>query len=407
MSKRGASRKERVGQDRGLRPAASMHLRKRRLAVAGAAGLALAAAVLAAAPAGAASLHGAAPAGSGRHAAGPAGAAGLHGAASWKVVKMAGGSGAPDFTAVTATGTTSAWAFETRTEGVARPATWRLSESVWSRMAFPGHSGEQVVAAGSSSAANVWAVAASFSRSRTLRWNGSKWAVRGSIPAAIDDVAVISSANVWAFASPFSPGRPGPWHYNGHSWRHLASGRGLSAASALSRRSIWAVGGRSVAHWNGHRWSMKSVASLLPADTEFSHSMLTGIYARSAKDVWAVGTGGRMDEGGPAVVLHYNGRRWSRAALDAASSDPALAQVVPDGPGGLWIPVPSSDGIPGRMLRYSGGHLRAVAMPIAGARLSVEATAALPRSAGALAVGNVHRRNDPGTGQSAVILRYR
>lgn len=42
---------------------------------------------------------------------------------------------------------------------------------------------------------------------------------------------------------------------------------------------------------------------------------MTAIYAQSPTSVWAIGDGVREDEGGPIVVLHFNGR------------------------GGLWIPI--------------------------------------------------------------------
>jgi hypothetical protein len=325
-------------------------------------------------------------------------------AASWKIVKIVHGSGEPAFTAVTASGAGSAWAFEAPFSG--KPVAWQLSGSSWARVSFPGRSGQPVAAAGSSSAADVWAITSNGSRSHALWWNGVRWAAAGSIPASIGDVVVLGHGNVWAFGEPVFPRRASTWHYNGHGWRRLASGHGLSAGSALSAHSIWAVGGTAVAHWNGHAWSRTSVASLLPASGLLHHSSLSGIYAASSANVWAVGTGGRMDEGGPAVVLHFNGTHWSRAALDAASSDPALAQVIPDGSGGLWIPVPSMGGIRSRMLRYSGGHLRTVTMPLPGSRLNVLAVAAIPHTARALSVGAIHKKGQPGAGQSAVILEF-
>jgi hypothetical protein len=326
-------------------------------------------------------------------------------APAWKIVKTVHGSGGPAFTAVTATGRSAAWAFESPDAGSAAPTAWRLSGASWTRVSFPGHSGQPVVAAGSSSAGNVWAITSNGRRSHALRWNGSSWTAAGSIRAAVDDVVALSPHNVWAFSAPFFPGHAGTWHFTGHSWRHLASGHGLLAGSALSAHSIWAAGGTSVAHWNGHTWSRTSVASLLPPATALSRSSLTGIFAQSRKSVWAVGTGGREDEGGPAVLLHFNGTRWRRAAL-ASVSTPALAQVIPDGSGGLWIPVPSTDGIPFRMLHYFAGHLRIATMPVPGTRLNVTAVAAIPHTRHALAAGVTHKKNDLGTGRSAVILEF-
>ena len=201
------------------------------------------------------------------------------------------------------------------------------------------------------------------------------------------------------------PRNAGAWHYNGHTWSRVASGHGLTAGSALGHRSVWAVGGEDVAHWNGHTWSRTSVASLLPANTALSRSSLVSIYARSPRNVWAVGTGGRQDEGGPTVLLHYNGHVWSHVAT-RLSGNPA--QVIPDGSGGLWIPVPSADGIPFQMLRYSHGHLTAGPLPGgSGRRLNVLAVAAIPHTANALGAGFRHRKDNLGLGDVAAILEYK
>lgn len=319
-------------------------------------------------------------------------------AASWKIVKTTHLSGAPSFTAVTATSPGNAWAFEGLQAGTSRPIAWHLSGSTWIREPFPGKAGETVWAAGSSSATDVWAVTSTGSRSRALRWNGSSWTVTGSFHANDQAVTVLSSHDVWVFGS------SGAWHYNGHHWLRSASGHGLVSGSARSHDSVWAVGGTKVAHWNGHTWSRTSVASLLPPDTLLSHSSLVGIYARSSKNVWAIGTGGREDEGGPTVLLHYNGHNWVRVALDASSGDPE--QVIPDGSGGLWIPSRVGDGGAFQMLRYSGGHLQVVPVPGSGLRLNVFAVAAIPHTTKAFAAGDKHRFRNPGLGIAGVILEY-
>jgi hypothetical protein len=103
-------------------------------------------------------------------------------------------------------------------------------------------------------------------------------------------------------------------------------------------------------------------------------------------------------------VLHFNGHRWSRAALDTAAGDPALAQVAPDGPAGLWIPVPSLAGIPMRMLRFAAGHLSAVAMPVSGRKLDVLAVAG--HGGTAFSVGFTHRQDNPAVRVAGVILKF-
>ena len=324
--------------------------------------------------------------------------------ASWKIIKYVHGGGGPQFSAITATSKSSAWAFEAFAASSARPAAWRLSGSTWSEVPFPGRRGEQVAVAGSSSAGNVWAITVAGGRSRALRWNGTTWASTGSLRTDADSVAVISRSDVWVFGAPDVPSHPGAWHYNGHTWSRVASGHGLTAGSALGHRSVWAVGGKSVAHWNGHTWSRTSVASLLPANTTLSQSSLVSIYARSSRNVWAVGTGGRQDEGGPTVLLHYNGHAWSHVATELSGNP---AQVVPDGSGGLWIPVPSVGGIPLKMLRYSSGHLLPAALPISGRRLNVLAVAAIPHTNETFGAGFRHRTDNLGLGDIAAILEYK
>ena len=60
------------------------------------------------------------------------------------------------------------------------------------------------------------------------------------------------------------------------------------------------AGGRTlILHWNGSSW--RRVASPSPA----SYSTLTGISATSASNAWAVGYAGSR-----TVILHWNGRSW-------------------------------------------------------------------------------------------------
>jgi hypothetical protein len=331
-----------------------------------------------------------------------------HTAAAWKVVKTVSGPHDPYFSTVAAVSGTNAWAFAAAQNGKVRPTAWHLAGGTWSQVPFPGRGGEIVGSSGSTSAGNVWAFTHNQfnSRSRALHWNGSRWTAAGSFTHPIGGAAVLGPNDVWVFGSPLAfHDSLGASHYNGHSWVNVPSGHGLIAGSGLSAGNVWAVGGRQVAHWNGHTWRRTSVASLLPKDTELSHSALTGIYAQSAASIWAVGTGGRQDEGGPAVLLHFNGHAWSKVAT-AQSSDPA--QVVPDGHGGLWIPVPGADGNASQILHYSGGRLAPVAVPGGGGRkLNVLAIAHGQGAGPSFGAGYTHRRNNFGVGLHAVILQSR
>jgi hypothetical protein len=294
--------------------------------------------------------------------------------AAWQIVKTVEGtaSSAPVFTAITATSTHDAWAFESTSS---KPVAWRLTGSVWNRAAFPGRTGETVIAAGASSPDNVWAFTLVPGGSgRALAWNGRSWAVVRQFRNAVSGALVLGRHDVWVFGQSFPPGSGlGTWHYNGASWQQYKSVPMLRAASALSASNIWAVGGTIAAHWNGRAWSKTSLARLLPRPTPLSLPSADSVYAQSPRDVWVVGAAHFQDERGPFVMLHYNGTRWQRVALLSRYGAPLA--IVPDGFGGLWIPT--IYGVPGdfTMLHYSGGHLLAVKMPLPPSKLTVQTLA--------------------------------
>jgi hypothetical protein len=105
------------------------------------------------------------------------------------------------------------------------------------------------------------------------------------------------------------------------------------------------------------------------------------------------------------VVLHFNGHHWRRVALSDMSAYPD--QVIPDGDGGLWLPLGHFERYPRGMLHYSGGHLRPAALPaVRGRLLDVQAVAAVPGVPRAIGVGETYWKNPIGAHQSAVILAY-
>jgi len=329
------------------------------------------------------------------------------GPASWKIIKTVRGTDSLDFTAVTATSRRGAWAFESAATAVrfARPTAWRLSNSRWTRAPFAGKSGEIVVSAASTSADDVWAVTSDFTRSRALSWNGRSWIVTGTFPGELSDVVALGRHDAWVFGG---PGRGGTWHYDGR-WSEVPSGRGLLDGSALSPNSIWAVGTTRVAHWNGHSWSRTSVARMLPTcpgHPRLCDPRLSSIYAQSPTNVWAIATGSRESIGGPVAVLHFDGRSWRRLALNSQAANPG--HVIPDGKGGLWIPILAFEFRASTMLHYSAGQLRFVALPGTHGRvLALGALAAVPGGPRAIGVGQTYPNHGVlGLNGRAVILAY-
>ncbi len=323
---------------------------------------------------------------------------------SWHIVKRVHSGAFGDFTAVVAVGRAGEWAFN----GISTPTAWERSGQSWKQVPFPGRSGEEVVAAGASSASNVWAFSDGASSARALHWNGSRWSAGRSFPGQVGGAVVISASDVWVFGEPFVPGSGlGAWHYNGHAWSKVPSGHGLEGGSALSAGSIWAFAGTKVAHWNGHTWARTSVAGLLPAKQELNDPAVVGIDAQSADSVYAIGSGNLEDEGGPTVILHYNGHSWSKVAEGSfgAGTSP-LQQVASDGHGGLWIPMPASGAERSYLVHYSAGRLVAAALPTGSTKINVESIARIPGTAGLLAGGFTHASDNPGADVVAVILQY-
>ena len=145
-------------------------------------------------------------------------------------------------------------------------------------------------------------------------------------------VAAVSATDVWAVGC--SGGCNGAdslvLHWNGKKWSKIASpdpGAGfdeLTGVSAVSARSVWAVGYACnvancdgtgnvfrtlVMHWNGKKWS--TVASPDPSTVS---NLLYGVTAVSATDVWAAGsqTPDASTLLSTTLVLHWNGKKWSR-----------------------------------------------------------------------------------------------
>jgi type IV secretory pathway VirB2 component (pilin) len=326
-------------------------------------------------------------------------------AAGWHIVKQVHNGPFGGFTAVIAVGRTGGWAFN---QGPV-PTAWRRSGSTWTQVPFPGQANEVVVAAGAASPTNVWAFTAGGAQSRALRWNGRAWTVQRSFAQQIGGAVVINSSDIWVFGQPYFPGTGlGAWHYNGHTWSRVASGHGLQGGSALSANNIWAVDGSDIAHWNGSSWSRTSVSHLLPAKQALNGPLLTGIFAESAHSVYAIGNGGLEDEGGPLVILHWNGKQWSKVAEgNFGFGTQPLQQASPDGHGGLLLPMPGVDGQKSYLLHYLPGHPLGEAMlPGGPSGISIEAVALIPGSNGLLAGGDTHAADKPGTNVVAVLLQY-
>ncbi|MFB9908221.1 hypothetical protein [Allokutzneria oryzae] len=113
----------------------------------------------------------------------------------------------------------------------------------------------------------------------------------------------------------------------------------IAAVAALTDRDAWAVGYRlrsttslqAVAlRWNGTGWAQESA---LPAET-----YPQALAVRSATDIWEVGSGSS----------HWNGRTWTKHALERGMVPEAVAAVPGGGVLAVGMNTPGSikDGVP-------------------------------------------------------------
>ena len=140
-------------------------------------------------------------------------------------------------------------------------------------------------------------------------------------------VQALSASNAWTVGtSCASRCQTLALHWNGAVWSRVGTPNpglgndGLDGMGAYSATDAWAVGfevnsktrvyDTLILHWNGKIWSR--VTSPNPGPDQY----LAGVIAISPSNAWAVGATcisgcGRLSEVDHTLVVHWNGRRWS------------------------------------------------------------------------------------------------
>ena len=218
----------------------------------------------------------------------------------------------------------------------------RLRGSRWSRVSVPSPGGGVLLAGvGASSSSNAWAVGSydgSENLNLFLHWNGKTWRqVSGpSQPeGALSGVSVTSADDAWAVGTYQSPSALADvtlaLHWNGRKWARVptpdpgSGGNQLLGVAALSRKDAWAVGASLnsstseyrtlILHWNGRKWSRAGAPAVSTLGTQ-----LAGVAAVSGSDAWAVGRFDNASNFDNPLILRWNGRSWRRARAPARAS---------------------------------------------------------------------------------------
>jgi hypothetical protein len=205
---------------------------------------------------------------------------------------------------------------------------------------------------------NCWAVGSRESTSGTsvvnqmLHWNGKSWhemtvpSPAGSSAGAISElfaVRCLDAANCWTVGedtkNDFGTTLNQALHWNGKKWSpvHTPDPAGTKAndnnelfdVTCTSAASCWSVGDfgtpssttghqkllNQVLHWNGKRWSRERVVN--PGGTTIAHvNSLFSVRCGSATNCNAAGDDGTTRASTYKMynqVLHWNGKRWSKA----------------------------------------------------------------------------------------------
>jgi hypothetical protein len=235
-----------------------------------------------------------------------------------------------------------------------------------------GGTAVQLSAVADLSATNAYAVGLDNTGTLLEHWNGSTWT-----PVTVPDpdftpgsgqaISADSASDIWVVGSGLNPTTSAPTaealHFNGTSWTVVQLAQpgtntpSINAVTALSPTNAWAAGtdigatspvggGTLLEHWNGSTWSIVS------SPTPGGDPGITGIAARSASDVIAVGSTLPSVNGGPlqALILRWNGTSWSDdtggtipGSLRAAAAAPGAAQE--------WA-VGNSSGATGQILSH-------------------------------------------------------
>jgi hypothetical protein len=186
-----------------------------------------------------------------------------------------------------------------------------------------------------------------------FEWRGRSWSAGYDFTDSPGDVIASGPDDAWGFDS----GTPSAEHFNGTSWSQVSTPMIVAQASGNAAAGDWVTGtvaaqpkSVELLHWSAGTWRNAVLPKIaVPAGDQ----MLPGaVDAATLDDIWVTVSVGPSSGRGPVtgILLHWNGRAWSKAAVPKGVS---LNSVASDGHGGAWM---TSDTGPLAMYHYSGGR---------------------------------------------------
>jgi hypothetical protein len=201
--------------------------------------------------------------------------------------------------------------------GSLRPLTWHWDGKGWHEVASPPVEYGNLVAVTAISSTDVGAVGSYYeqlSETLTEHWDGQSWSVVpspnfGTLGSWLTGVAEVGSDDVWAVGS-FYPNGAGTKslteHWDGSTWTAVrgywdpSGANGLYGVAARSATDLWAVGSRTadshetatmVGRWDGVDWRLRRSRNVGSAPQLF------GVTVTADGFGWAVGSQGTATGG--------------------------------------------------------------------------------------------------------------
>ena len=225
-----------------------------------------------------------------------------------------------------------------------------------------------------------------------LEWRGRSWSEHAFADLPGDAIAS-GPDDVWGFDS----GTPSADHYNGTSWSQVSIPVIVSQASGNAAAGDWITGAVAaqperveLLHWSKGAWRNAVLPKIAVPKGD---QMFPGaVDAATLADIWVIVSVGPSAGRGPvtAVLLHWNGKAWSKVAVPKGVS---LGSLASDGHGGAWL---TSNQSPLVMYHYSGRwtHVPGPAMTVLQSDLEL-----IPGTRSVLAAGEL-------SGSEGATLKY-
>lgn len=209
-----------------------------------------------------------------------------------------------------------------------------------------------------------------------VEWTGTSWSALHNFPGSPSLTAAAASGpgDVWGFGVTGSRGQT-PWavRYNGKRWCQVAMGVNVAEASGSAAAGDWVTGASAaqparieVLRWGKGAWRNVPLPKIsVPKGEQMQPGYIAAV---SPASVWASAAAASPTVEGRVtyVLLHWNGRAWSKVALPQGVNIYGLAG---DGHGGAWV-ASYKVNKPGvyvaglAMYHYAGGHWTRDAVPV-------------------------------------------